>query len=246
MNSGKKSHRQNVDNLEKLSVQVATFEPVFNPSETRLSIPNQQQLKTRADGALAGIMAAESACNNAVSARTTAFNGFDGLVTRVINAVRISDVAGQTIEQAESIVRELRNKRASVNVPPSEPTEGIEKVGARRQNKMRSGSFNTKIENFSKLIVLLGTIPPYKPNETDLTIASLKVKHEALKLVNSICVTKDAEANAARNQRDIILYTERTGLVDIASDVKLYVKSAYGARSPQFKSVSGLAFSKLN
>jgi len=49
-----------------------------------------------------------------------------------------------------------------------------------------------------------------------------------------------------RNQRDIVLYADKTGLVDIASDVKLYVKSAYGATSPLFRSVSGLAFSKLN
>jgi len=80
MNSGKKSHQQNVDNIEKLFIQVATFEPVFNPSEMRLSIPNQQKLKTKGDEALVGLIAAESACDNAVSARTTAFNRFDGLI----------------------------------------------------------------------------------------------------------------------------------------------------------------------
>ena len=244
MSTNKKSHKQNVDNLEVLTTQAGTFQPVFNPSETRLSIQNQVQIKSASDQALIGVMTAESANDNAVAARTVAFEGFDGLVTRVINALRISDVPEQTIEQGETIVRELRNKRASENITPEEPAEGTENEEPKRQNKMRSGSMDTRIENFTKLIVFLSTIPAYKPNETDITLAALQSRLGVLKLANTACITAEAAADAARLQRDIVLYTDKVGLVDIAMDSKLYVKSAYGAASPQYKAISGLLFSR--
>jgi hypothetical protein len=39
-----------------------------------------------------------------------------------------------------------------------------------------------------------------------------------------------------------MIYNELTGLVDISFDVKLYVKSVFGATSPQYKAISGLKF----
>ena len=46
----------------------------------------------------------------------------------------------------------------------------------------------------------------------------------------------------ARITRNDILYKEKTGIVDIALDVRAYVKSIYGATSPQYKQVSKLSF----
>ena len=45
--------------------------------------------------------------------------------------------------------------------------------------------------------------------------------------------------------RNNVLYANDTGLVDVASDVKSYVKSVYGASSPQYKQVSKLGFKAL-
>lgn len=245
MNSNKKSHQQNVDNIEKLSIQVATFEPVYNPSETRLSIANQQLLKTSGDTVLTTVMEAESANNNAISARTAAFGNFDGFVTRIINAVRISDVTEQTVDQCESIVRDLRNKRATEITPPAKAPKATDEETESSHNKIRNGSFDTKVENFNRLVVLLKTLVAYKPNETDLNIESLRAKHGVLKLSNTSCITKEAAAVAAKRQRQIALYAIKTGLVSVALDSKLYVKSAYGANSPQYKSVSGIVFTRI-
>ena len=43
-----------------------------------------------------------------------------------------------------------------------------------------------------------------------------------------------------------MLYLDANSLVEIALDVKKYVKSVLGASSPQFKQVSGLKFSRPN
>ena len=47
-----------------------------------------------------------------------------------------------------------------------------------------------------------------------------------------------------RIARDKVLYAEGTGLCDIALDIKNYVKSVFGATSPQFKQVSEVRFTK--
>jgi len=245
MNTNKKSHQQNVDNIEKLTKQVATFEPAYNCSEPRLSIANQLQLKLSGDEVLDGVMAAESACDDAVSARTAVFEDLDVLVTRVANGVRISEVSDQTIGQIESIVRDLRNKRAEEIIPPAKSEDGKEDEEQEKHNKIRNGSFGTRVENFNRLIKLLLTIAAYRPNEADLGIESLKARYEALKNANSVCISMDAIAAAARRQRQIVLYTAKTGLVPVALDSKLYVKSAYGANSPQYKSISGILFTKI-
>ena len=44
---------------------------------------------------------------------------------------------------------------------------------------------------------------------------------------------------------DSTLYNPLSGLVQTALDVKKYVKSVFGASSPQFKQVSGLEFSNI-
>ena len=246
MNSNKKSHQQNVDNLELIIAMVTTFEPAYDPSEARLSIPNLKLVKTNGDAVLLHLKEAEIDCGFAVTARTTVFGGFDGFVTRVINAFRISDVPEQTIVQCESIVRKLRNKKASEDEAPAEKAEGDEHEEPGRHNKRRNGSFGTKIENFGKLIVLLKTQPAYKPNEKDLTVAALTKKHAALKLANSNCIRKDATAESLRRERYKVIYSAKNGLVDIALDSKLYVKSAYGATSTQYKSISGILFIRRN
>ena len=244
MNSGKKGNQQNVDNMELLTKMVVTFEPVYDPSEERLSIPSQKQVKDSSDEVLLKVRTTESACNNATSARRDAFNTLDPLVTRVINALRISDVSEQTIAQGEAIVRLMHNKRLSVIDPPVNTVAGTENQVQPKVNKMHSGSFNTRIENFRRLIVLLTTIPAYKPKQSDLTVEALKLKLETLTLANSASQTAEANASAARVQRDIILYAAKTGLVEIAMDSKLFVKSAYGATSPQYKLVSGISFTR--
>lgn len=244
MNTGKRSNQQNVDNMEVLTERVSTFQPGYDPAESRLSISNQKMVRGSGNEVLLGVISAESACDNTTAARTAAFDALDHLITRVINALRISDVEEQTITQGEAIVRELRHQRASTNRPPAKTAEGAETAETAKTNKLRTGSFNTKIENFMKFIVLLSTIPAYKPNEGDLTIDSLNAKLENLKLVNSASKTAEAKVDAARRQRDIVLYAPKTGLVDIAMDSKLYVKSAYGATSPQYKSISGILFTK--
>jgi len=91
----------------------------------------------------------------------------------------------------------------------------------------------------------LSIIPEYKPNETDLTIVALNARLASQKTSNAAYHTADAALDATRITRNALLYADGTGLVDIALAVKVYVKSAFGATSPQYKQISDIVFTKL-
>jgi hypothetical protein len=50
--------------------------------------------------------------------------------------------------------------------------------------------------------------------------------------------------NNSRAERNELMYKPVNGMVDVALDVKSYVKSIFGTSSLQFKKVSGLEFTK--
>jgi hypothetical protein len=85
----------------------------------------------------------------------------------------------------------------------------------------------------------------YKPNETELQVATLQTKLDGLKTANTDLINGFTNWSNARINRNTTLYNPLTGLVQTALEVKKYVKSVFGASSPQFKQVSGLEFSNV-
>jgi len=98
------------------------------------------------------------------------------------------------------------------------------------------------MNQFGKYITFLKTMPSYKPNENELTIEGLEGKFSELKQANSTFLVTNAALISARLDRNVILYGEKTGLVDTALDAKLYVKSIFGAVSPEYKSIRAIPF----
>ncbi|HKJ81906.1 MAG TPA: hypothetical protein VJ954_07775 [Ignavibacteriaceae bacterium] len=95
-----------------------------------------------------------------------------------------------------------------------------------------------------KLINLLSSITEYSPNETELQVASLATMLEDLRAKNDAAIAATTPLSNARIARNNILYKEGDGLVDKALNVKAYVKSLYGASSPQYHQISGLEFKR--
>ena len=105
-------------------------------------------------------------------------------------------------------------------------------------------SYDSRLDNLDKLIKLLASVPQYAPNEADLKVTALTALYNDLKAKNLAVINTEVPLNNARITRNDIMYKENIGLVDIALDIKTYIKSVYGATSPQFKQISGLKFSK--
>ena len=158
----------------------------------------------------------------------------------MFNYLSVTDAADQTIADAKTINNKIQGRRSgTISVTP--PTEGgtsPNTVSVSRQ------SYDMLTENFSTLIDLVSSVPSYTPNETELTTASLTVFHNNLQTANTNVINAEVAYSNARISRDTVLYSDGMGLIDIASDVKKYVKAIFGATSPQYKQVSGIKFKK--
>jgi hypothetical protein len=65
-----------------------------------------------------------------------------------------------------------------------------------------------------------------------------------LKAKNSAVIAAEIPLNNARIARNDIMYKPNKGMVDVALDVKTYIKSIFGGSSPQYKKISKIKFTK--
>lgn len=227
-------HVKNVTNFEILISNITALGATYNPSKESLTLLALNAKLTAAKDALTAINAVEPAYENAVDNRMAAFKPFSKLITRVNSAVKVSDVSDEFQASVLTLVRLLQGRRAKA-INEDDPEENH--ISASHM------SYDNRIENFDKLIKLLESDPGYAPNEPMLQTAALTELYTNFVTLNTAVINSEIPLNNARIERNNILYTENTGLVDSALDVKLYVKSVFGSLSPQYKAISGLRFS---
>lgn len=233
-------HARNVANFATLITAVDALGATYNPSKTILTLNALKELKTASEEILAGVNAKFGVSNKAIADRETLFSNLSKLVTRVISALRASDAGPAVIASAGSLVKKLQGRRSS----PSKATgdEASEEGGGAGKISSSQMGFDNRIQNFDRFIQFLSNIPEYNPNEEELKITALTDYCHALQETNAIAVEASTNLTNSRIERDRILYSTGTGLVDVALGVKTYVKSIYGTTSPQYKQVSGLSF----
>jgi DNA repair exonuclease SbcCD ATPase subunit len=223
-------------------VEWIRYSRAYNPSKESIKLSALNALLASAKGSINQVNSSEPAYKNAVSAREAAFAPLGKLITRVNNSLKASNSSSQVDDSAMTLVRKLQGRRATPKMSDEEK-KAIESEG-KEVNQISSSqmSYDSRIDNFDKLIKLLASEPEYAPNEADLTIDSLTTLYNDLSSKNTAVINATVPLNNARIARNNVLYTPLTGVVDISADVKMYVKSVFGATSPQYKAISGLTF----
>ena len=155
-----------------------------------------------------------------------------------MNLLEILGLPQGTLDQAKSLNRIIQGSSKKTTTPPEEGKEAPKTASTSRQ------SFTQQEDNFGLLVQLLGTIPNYTPNEEDLKLANLTTYHQSLESATETVNQTEAQLNTKMIERDRILYDEETGLYSIAMNVKKYVKSLYGATSPEYTDVSAIKFTE--
>ena len=241
-NTSETGHAKNVTNLESLITSIIALGTTYNPSRDSIKLAALQTLLDQSKESLNAVNIAQAAYSNAVAARKVAFEPFGKLITRVMNSLKASGTSTQVVQSARTIVRKLQGRRASAKITEEEK-KALEAEGKEvNQISASQMSFDNRIENFDRLIMLLSSIPLYNPNEEELKVETLKALHYQLKEKNSEVILPIVQLSNSRIARNKILYKENTGIVDIAVDSKTYIKSVFGATSPQYKQVSRLYF----
>jgi len=239
-------YAKNVANLETLITFVTAFGATYNPSKDTLKLSALQTLLSVAKASLNTVNVTFSARSNAVAARESAFEPFPKLVTRVNNALKATDTTSQVDDSAKTIVRKLQGTRASAKLTEEEKKALAAEGKEANQISNSQMGYDDQVENFDKFVSLLSSIPQYAPNEEELKVTSLSALRDTLRAKNTDVITAEVQLSNARIARNDIQDRPLTGLVDIAFDTKVYIKSVFGASSPQYKQVSKLEFKKIN
>ena len=242
MSTKEPRHEDIVENLGVMIGKVQNFSIGYNPFNSALTIENLIKSKTLGRSAIDAVTVAETNSKLAISARATILEDFDSHITRVANIIRVCGVNSQTIDQILSIVREIQGKRVSEKLTDEEIATAKAQGNEIKQVVKHNSQIKTRTNNYGKLIQYLSSIPEYNPNEEDLKITSLTKRLNNLIEKNETVDATTAALEKARTNRDKVLYTENTGLVDIAKAVKTYTKAAFGANSNEYQQIGNIAF----
>ena len=232
-------HAKNVANFQDLIEFVTGYGATYNPSKNSLKLPQLIALKATADSNLADVISKNTNYNNKVNERITAFSGLKSFSTRLVNALQTTDATPETIGNAKTFNRKMQGKKASSTQTPTDPNTPAPNTISTSQQ-----SYDQLIQHLAGLTTVLEAETSYTPNETDLQVASIHAKIADLSAKNTAVATAYTSISNSRIARNETLYTSTTSLVETALEVKKYIKSVFGASSPQYAQVKSIEFSK--
>ncbi|MEI6141916.1 MAG: hypothetical protein WCP85_21775 [Mariniphaga sp.] len=241
-NNSVSGHVQNVANLDELILSVLGYGKSYNPTKESFKIASLQALSTSAKSAIDEVNFARPNYGNAVAAREAAFEPLDKLVTRVMSAVIATDTTTQVDDHVRSLVLKIHGTRINPKKTEEEKKALEAKGKVVKEISATQTGYESRLDNLDQLIKLLSTLPEYVPNEAELKVESLMDLYTSLRIKNTAVSNTSLPLKNARIVRNDIISKPKTGLVDVALDTKVYIKSIYGATSPQYKQIAKLHF----
>lgn len=236
-------HAKTVAIFQDLIGFCTSFGASYNPSNPALKLPALNAQLAAANTALQNVKAAKTALDNAINSRDITFKPLRSLATRIVSAIAATEAAAQTIADVNFIKNKIQGRRvkaiakSGIHAPAAE-AEPVRTVSTAQL------SFDKRVDNFAQLIATLTAEPKYLPNENELKLTTLNAILTDMRARNSGVINATTAASNARIARDTVLYHNLTGLVDTARAAKGYIKSVFGARSPEFRQVRRLRFVK--
>lgn len=237
-------HAKNVANFEDLISFCQGYGAAYNPSKNNLKVAQLQTQLASCKANISSVTSTSVAFNNAVNTRMIAFDGLKKLSTRLVNALDAVGATAQAVKDAKTTNAKVQGSHSKLTkadsgkvIDTSAPiTETPKTISSSQQ------SYDSLIEHFSKMITILSTEPTYLPNENELKVVTLNTQLLNLKNANTAVINAYTTVSNSRISRDQSLYNPSNGLCVTAKEVKAYVKSLFGATSPQYKQISKLEF----
>lgn len=236
--NSEKGHAKNVANFKDLITYSTGFGGKYNPSRKELGLPALTNMHTDAEAVLNTLNDAMPPYNSAVAAKDEAFKPFNKLITKVYNSFSSCGALKGEVDNVFTLAKKLKGQATKTEKAKEAEAAGKDPISQAQL------SMDMRLENFDKFIKILAAAPKYKPNETELQVASLKALQSQLKALSEAIVAASGPVIAARSSRNALLYTDETGLVDIGNDAKKYIRSVFTADSLEYKKIAALKFTK--
>ena len=237
--SSEVGHAKNITNFQTLITFVTGYGAIYNPTKSKLQLANLIAKHASGQTDIGTVLTDNTSYNNKVNERFAEFSDVKSLSTRLTNAIETTDASPEKIKDAKGFNRKMQGKRASTISAPVDPnTPAPNTISSSQQ------SYDQQIQHLAGLNSVLLSETSYAPNETILQTATVTAKINTLTTKNNEVATAYTQVSNSRIQRDKTIYSKEDGIVDIALEVKKYVKSLFGATSPEYAQISGIEFKR--
>jgi hypothetical protein len=240
--TSEKGHAKNVDNFSLLIEVCKGFGTKYNPSKASIKVANLTIKLNQSKTQLQDVKDKDQAESTARNNRAIAFKDKGIFSTKLLAAIKATDATDETIADAISINKKIQGERLTADKKAKPTTEGAAEETPKTISTSQL-SYTNIVDHYKKFKTLLTSIATiYTPNEAELQTSAVNTYITNLETLNN---TVDTAATAASNSliaRDKGFYDEKTGLPETAQDVKEYIKSVYGASSPEYKMAAKIKF----
>jgi hypothetical protein len=233
-----------IGNLRKVLASITGLGGRYTPSNPEISAVNVQAEITIEQNALKNINTLAVPWTRAVDGRDLELGPLDKLVIRAYNAAAASQVDKNFLADLKTHVRKIIGQRATPKIQFEPGTQGTPTEKSMKQISASQLGIDNRLNHFDAFIQLLASEANYSPVEADLTVAALTAKYTNIAAKNSDVVNARPNLDNARIECDNHMYHKGTSGIDLAVKIKAYYKSAFGARSKEYKQISSLKFPK--
>ena len=229
-------HAKNVANFKAIITVVKSFGAQYQPSSKNLQVEVLELQAESAEKTLNKLKEAETLNKQANATLQMHFKSLNTFSSRLMGLLISSEPKASSIEEARSIQKRItggNTKKKKEEVVAKSSNDAKIKRSQSRQ------SYDSRLDDFAKLITVLQNIPEYNPNEEELKITTLQNMVQIMKQAIEDNDSRDLMRNQAMNERNVVLYSADTGLTDTVFKIKAYVKAKFGGiKSVQYKSIS--------
>ncbi len=233
-------HIKNVEHFQMMIAAVQGYGGVYQPANADITVASLQADLANANAGIDAVTTALIPWKVAVNERESEYEGIGKLTTRVAASFASCGAEKNAVEDMKSFARKIAGDRKS-KIKADDPNTPEDES---KHNSVSQRSYTQIAEHLDNIIEMCQNEPKYTPNEAELRVASLQTKSADCKTKNQGVIDKTVPVDNGRMQRNEALYDDGTGVVEKARLVKLYVKSLFGASSPQYQQISGLQFTK--
>jgi hypothetical protein len=237
-------HAKNVANLETLLTICTSYGADYNPSNPAISIASLSTLLTNAKANLEAVRSFKNVLIPVINDRQNAFEPLKKLSTRVVSALDATSAPANLVKDAQSFNNKIQGSRSKPKPKKTTTATGTSEAAEAKAISASQLSYDNLIEHFASLALLASSAPTYTPNEVDLQPSSLNTLLTNLRTQNTAVSSAYTNYSNALISRNTVLYGPTSGVLDIVLEVKKYVKSVYGANSPQLKQLTKLNFKR--
>ena len=178
---------------------------------------------------------------NKVADRENIYEGVRPRTTQILAAFKASGADANKVDNVTTYHRQVHGARAKAKPVDDPGTPEDESKG----NSVSHQSYMQVAESFGQIVALIDGEPLYGPNEAHLTVATNTTLHTNMETANDDVITNAVPLSNSRIGRNDRLYNDADSVFNRQKLVKEYVKSAFGANSPQYAQVKGLEFKKV-